>query len=659
MAENSEFCDGVLDWWPEEWSFPVGYHVTVPCEAEDTAYRSFAQAFALDAGGGKLVYQHDLLRDAELADSHFGVGGLCRSGNFGMPMPETNNMRYCTRMPLDDTEDFTLPVADGEDPTDEAMAWGEETCSSSSSDLPWPSMASLPGLYQSSRFSVGTVPNMPHQNARTYPATEADVFNVGPWQEIPPDGRKWWQRPDELCQDFTLRTCLVDLDCPSSGGTPFACRGRVCANNRTRGCTSNQDCPGMGDCAGVCINPSQIECIMHSECPADQMCSGVGTCEPAVLAVQNRLGESGDDISFSMAAAGGGCGDSSQSRPFTLIGASYWANTDQDLLRAHGMCSFEDWFKYTQSYSQPGCATLQGDGTLLANPSQCTVVDLEQIATNQTRWWPPGKNRPELMYLRPTKCDRDYERLQGFAQCAPVSGGSTFLLQDDEKLTNQLQYDRFVRLHESRTSLRMAVMPERGALSTGFLGMGGAVASIDDLQDTKEPGPFVSCASVGQCYPSDFYVNGVNRKTNRSYFDDKALVWRQYPVRTPFVCGIFGLEAPSGLGCELDVHVLPLYRFLCLEPVASCLALDELGIQRHCSSITREYQPSMQDRDRVLRGLRGLFELFPTFRTLQSYLDITTCATDLHAAITARAVAGAAAGIPVSRGLYYPLMFTL
>ena len=44
--------------------------VTVQCDANDTVYRSFAQAFALDEEATGLVYQHDLLRDARLADSH-------------------------------------------------------------------------------------------------------------------------------------------------------------------------------------------------------------------------------------------------------------------------------------------------------------------------------------------------------------------------------------------------------------------------------------------------------------------------------------------------------------------------------------------------------------------------------------------------------------
>ena len=657
MQGNSEFCDGVLDWWPEDWDFPVGYHVTVPCEGEDRAYRGFDQAFALDETGARMIYQHDLLRDADLADSHFGVGGLCRANNFGMPMPETNNVRYCTRMPLDDTEDFTLPVADGEDPTDGTPEWSEWKCSASSSELPWPSMASQEGLYQTARFSVGTIPNMPPQNARTYPASEESMFNLGPWQEVGADGG-WGSGGERLCQDFTLRTCLDGgADCPDG----FACRGRVCRNDRNRACTTDAECAGLGGCVGVCVDSARVECIMHAECSGDRMCSGVGTCETAMVAVLNTMAESGNNASFSLSAAGGGDCGGGGSKPFSLLGSSYWGNTDQDLLRAHGMCSFEDWFKYTRTYSQPGCSTPSG-GTLLANPSACAVVDLEQVATNQTRWWPAGKNRPELMYLRPTKCDRDYERLQGFTQCAPVQGQGAFLLQEDEKQANTLEFDRFVRLHEDRTAMRLAIMPEMAALYTGFLGMGGEVRSISDLSDTAEPGPFVSCASVGQCYPPDFYVNGVNRKTNRSYYDDQAGKWLPYPARAPFVCGVFGYEAPGGQGCRLDTGAFPLYQHLCMAPVPSCRSLDRVRIQDLCNRITRDYQPSMQDRNRMLADMRSLFEVFlllPTFSSLGAYLNLTECAADLYAGITASAARAASSSVILSAGLYYPFMFTL
>ena len=655
MSENSEFCDGVLDWWPESWDFPVGYHVTVPCEADATAYRSFAQAFALDEQAGTLVYQHDLLRDATLMDSHFGVGGLCRSSNVGMPMPETNNVRYCTRMPLDDTEDFTLAASGAQDATD-AGGWTPWKCATSSRDLPWPDASSEPDApYQSARFSVGTVPNMPPQNARTYPASEDDMLSLGPWQEISPGANPWGVKAEQLCQDFALRVCLEPAQCPEG----YACRGRVCSNDPARQCTADSGCGANGQCRGVCMDSLLVQCIMHSDCPDDKMCSGMGTCQTAVLAVQNRLELQGDDIDLSLAVGGESseCGPSA--RAYSLVGGSYWGNTADDLLRAHGMCSFEDWFKYTSNYAQSTCSVQQADGTLLANPSQCTVTDLQEIETNQTKWWPAGRNRPEFMYLRPTTCDRDYERLQGFAQCAPVVGAGAYLLQDNRAVT-ALQYDRFVRLHEDRAGIRLAAMPERTALSTGFLGMGGTVKEIKDLDPANDPGAFVPCGSVGQCYPGDFFVNGANRGTNRSYYDPGSNLWQAYPPRTPFVCGVFGIEGTGGQGCRLDTNVLPLYRMLCIDELPSCTQFDLAGVRSICNDITPTYQPSITDRTRILAALRKLFRVFPAFKTFGDYLRLTSCANDLYSGITAWA-ASAASGyrVEASKGLYFPFMFAL
>ena len=654
MEGNSEFCDGVLDWWDETWDFPVGYHVTVPCEGEDTAYKSFEQAFALDAENMTLVYQHDLLRDSSMVDSHFGVGGLCHSNTFGMPMPETNNMRYCTKIQIDDTEDFTLPVQSGADPTD-GVLWGDEQCSGSSQDLPWPDMTSNPALYQSTRYSVGTIPNMPSIQSSTYPATDSvdDNFKVGPWQEIGPIGQEWGTQPTQRCQDYSLRYCLPDTDCPMAG---YACKGRVCSQDKSKSCTAHVNCSGDGRCQGVCVDASIVQCLMHSECPDDKMCSGLGNCVKPVLAVRNLLEAVGDNVSLSMSTAHSTCGSTSTS--FSMLEASYWGNTAQDLLRVHGMCSFEDWFKYTESYSKSGCSELRtSDDTLVADPTKCRVMDLELSTTNITRWWPAGNSRPDLMYLRPAGCDRDYERLQGFLQCAPGAGGGVMLLPDGTQ-TEILLYDQYVRLHENKTFLILAHMQETDSPSVGFLGLNGSVPHISNLADGMEPGPFIPCASVGQCYPADFTVN--NAIENRSFLDLDLDVWTSYPPQTPFICGAFGIEDPGRQGCRIDLEVMPLYRFLCVTPtIASCTTLNVMDIRALCNSIPYTYHATNQDRTRVLTGLRDLFYIIPSFDSLDSYFTLTTCVTELYAQMQIRSQLAVASNIKLSDGLYFPFMFTL
>ena len=131
----------IADWWPDDWDFPVGYHVTVPCQAEDASYRSFHQAFGLagvDAEGVPvLAYQQDLLRDGALVDTNFGAGGLCRTTNFGMETLGVNTMRYCTQVPKNLASDYTVPGAPP------AGARGDWSCSTSG-DTPTTSSGARP-----------------------------------------------------------------------------------------------------------------------------------------------------------------------------------------------------------------------------------------------------------------------------------------------------------------------------------------------------------------------------------------------------------------------------------------------------------------------------------------------------------------------------------
>lgn len=101
-----EFCDGIADWWPDvswllccqnvystltpkicfyqnylfieskistqDWTKPVGYHVTLPCSNDQAGFRTFDSMFAIDRGDGtlsvssmKMRYMHTMLRDQD------------------------------------------------------------------------------------------------------------------------------------------------------------------------------------------------------------------------------------------------------------------------------------------------------------------------------------------------------------------------------------------------------------------------------------------------------------------------------------------------------------------------------------------------------------------------------------------------------------------
>jgi hypothetical protein len=646
MSEAGGFCDGVLDWWPEEWDYPVGYHVTPPCDKDDTAYRSFAHAFALDEEAGTLVYQHDLLRPEAHADTHFGIGGLCRRGNFGMQLFETNTMRYCTSLPVggDTREDFTLPRS-----REHTGEWAEMRCSRSSADLPWPDrLNSGDNRYESSRFSVGTVPNMPPETSNSYPATEQDTSEVGPWQEIAQTGGLWGTQ-DLACQDYELTLCEQDTDCPPH----YTCRGR-----NASGCTLT------ATCGGVCLDSARVDCVRHMDCPPDLMCSGVGRCVQPTLAVQNRLTDQGADATNSVAfgmAASGPCG--AGTRNYSMVGASYWGNTGRDLLRVHGMCSFEDWYKYTEYYAKPerGCSTPQPDGTLSADPSRCSNLKLGTLAQNQTRWWPPGALRPDLMFLRPTNCDRDYERIKGFTQCAPADGAGATIMYGDGSASEPTARDRFVRIHSSRMRLLLAAMPERNDTTLfGLLGLKGGITAVSELMSNNpDSRQFSPCALRTQCFGMPFTVNGaVANRTFASPTNPSVRI--KFNDATTFKCGVFGLDDPDNLGCRLDTQLLPLYVALCRPlsngGISQCQSIVQPDAATLCENIQERYQMTNLDRTTNLAKLKELFYVFPGFTSIDQYLAITDCMTALHSTI---ATSAQASPKQVSSGLYYPTMFTL
>lgn len=642
MADNSQFCDMVQDWWPEDWDFPVGYHVTVPCDPGDTAYRTFEQAFAVDRSGSQpvLVYQHDLLRDAVLADTAFGAGGLCRTTNFGMPMPVTNTMRFCTSVPLDGDEDFTIPgIHPPNGPEPNFTAW---QCAQASTDLPWPDWAHATGAnaYKSSQFSVGTVPNMPSSpHSRTYPASLEDMWDIGPWQDLA--GNAWGASEGKQCSDFGLYMCASDANCPAG----FACKGRMCSNDLARKCAADGDCAEGGACQGVCMDKA-TECRRHDDCTDGvSMCSGIGTCEPPTLVLTNTLNV---DASLQVQVASE-CPQGST--PFTLSGGSYYAYPSTDLLKAHGMCSFEDWFRYTYTTLEQCAQSRTESQSVDIDPSQCMLLFVEDPPGNETNWWTPGKSRPDFMYLRPTNCDRDYERLEGFQQCAPQPGSSG-VLDSADAYTTVVRLDSFVRLHESPNLMRLAAMPESTSSvdqDLGFLGLGSQnnITRINQLQGNGD-NAFVTCASLSQCYPAEFTVQGVPVQRNVTDPDSELTV--PYPPGNAFKCGAFGVVQESTGRCVVDTGVMQLYKHLCGTAVLdSCkLLFDRASTDRtrFCAAVLLFYEPQNAQRVANLRALTDLFHMFPSFSTFDQYLDVVQCSSDLYEALD-------------GSSLYYPFMYSL
>ena len=123
------YCDMVVDWWPDEWLHPVGYHVTFPCS--EGVPRTFDSAWAYVKEGDQVWLQHANLANTTKYQNEYGGAGPCRTHNYGMPAHTINTIRVCTQAD-NQPYDATVPA-----PPFGSPQWNDEYCSSSPYEVPW------------------------------------------------------------------------------------------------------------------------------------------------------------------------------------------------------------------------------------------------------------------------------------------------------------------------------------------------------------------------------------------------------------------------------------------------------------------------------------------------------------------------------------------
>jgi hypothetical protein len=270
-SDSTEFCDGIADWWPEDWTKPVGYHVTVPCSKDDTGYRLFDAAFAIDRDDPSsnavnvvtIKYVHTMLRDQEIYHSRFGTAGFCRSSNYGMPQYDANTMRVCTTDASNAKYDPAAPVK----PKWAGNFSSTENCAPLSTDVPW-------SLDDNSRAdpAMFTVGNAPMWGAETwitqnkYPNDNRvdDILNTNPGLRSVHD----WQ--GQSCSSSPAEQqliCETNSDCvPLDSSYAMECLSGVCILSRTQTKT----------------------CYSHRDCLAQKKwCAGNGKCVDSIIQVLN------------------------------------------------------------------------------------------------------------------------------------------------------------------------------------------------------------------------------------------------------------------------------------------------------------------------------------------------------------------------------------
>jgi hypothetical protein len=386
LKDTGLFCDMITDWWPEGETMPVGYHATVPCSSSETGYRTFDSAFAVERSDGytvvKLVYQHDATRDAARVDTHFGVGGVCRGSNVGMPFFETNTMRLCTRqLKGEDTVDPAVPPLTSSTSYADSDFDAVEHCSTSSTSVPW---FDIQGRHDSAMYSIGTIPNMPKTIDSTYPPSDT-YFGIGPKNQILSDiaagGTGWGAE----CSDYAIKECSSDTDCPSE----FYCiqSAKICMS----------------------LDFKQVErCYRHDSCNDGMMCSGEGLCVDGYIYYLNSLNDTVEVDVYSEQC------DGDTSSEYYTDGSSPWEYVP-DWLSSHGMCSNKNWYAYQKNLDQAKTCALQACTTQTkcnVNPLTCT------LPVDQQPWWDASDGstkgkEPNIFAVKPTVCDRDYEHMLG------------------------------------------------------------------------------------------------------------------------------------------------------------------------------------------------------------------------------------------------------
>lgn len=644
MESQCESCDMQVDYWPDDWDYPVGYHVSTTCDSDDMSYRSFMNVFTEDKDTQKnkiLLYQNDVMRNAQDIDAYFGVGGFCRQNNFGMSLVNLNSIVYCVRVKLDEQVDVTIPNWQSQSGT-----YSAEKCATSSSDLPWDVLNSESIVYQSFRVSLGTVPNMPSVGATTYPESlDQDMMDVASIAISEPG----WT-PD--CKDYLIKHCDNSVNLCNVG---FACRGKRCMGTiGYHACTTDSDCAEVGGpCQGLCVK-EDVQCLRHSDCRdnpsyADYMCDGIGKCVPPSIKVYNPNATANFSVQFQI----NGNFSSVLGDTYSMTGASYWGWMGRDLLSMHGMCSYENWYKYKEYYLSSCISNLNSadDGSAVCwlDPYKTKYYDLSVPPTeNAQTWWNANNSQPYVMGVRPTVCDRDYERLQGFEYIQPrpinfyvYNGVQVYSFYDVHEM-----YDKFTRAYDRNADGYKVAMYRFDAVDPNNFIYGSVMA--DFIKDPTN-NPLQKCNQFRQCVDSPFTRNFT--KATRT------VDGTTYDKQNTYICGAIGYLG-TDKQCHLDTGVFPLYNFLCTgryqqdRQVCANNYLDVFRIDA-CKKVMVRYEPKYSV---ILQNTQALVALFYLLQNpLATELDVmsmTDCAEGFYKHIKT-------SGLYYTNTLYYPLAFVL
>lgn len=571
---EAAFCDSVVDWWPSDWTKPVGYHVTVPCQ--NASWRTFDSAFVVQYDADRYVatmrYVGNAMRHRTRSISEYGMSGFCRRGVYGQPMFETNTVRVCTRDSKGATYDGSAPIK----PSWDGVSFeDEEHCSTTPYEVPW-SVDEGDETMDPTMFSTGFVSLSP------------PAFFVGGVQNVgllsyPPATRTsskvyagfnqsegWGDR----CHNDGLFECAIDTDCSSLAIDASIASKLKCFR-------------------GVCIVLEPGYCYMHEHCAATkQMCSGEGRCEDVVWQVQNDFGEEiefeifGDDCTRKDGAG----------RSFDTTGASPWHHVP-DILQKYGMCSYRSFFEFQDFVNRTGgTAATQRDarggvwhGTGLRNDASASLFNQKKFRVH---------SHP---------CDMDYQHMNGLQACVPEVGQNMHLFSlrdlndaaDTGDVAKYVEYSRtFYRRSGGSVGQYDISMSTNANFDNPYMGfLHPDRVFLGPLSASAQTSTFQYCRELLQCHEDSYGLtfNGAKISVRHvATFDsvtNAAIGTRVATAQDASMCGIFGIydaAKQSEPKCRLDYAFAPLYYAVCVKSggMSSMLTMCGKSFSSHCTAIS-------------------------------------------------------------------------
>jgi len=520
-------ADLVLDWWPNEWKHPVGYHVTPGCSRpNDAHWRTFDASWRWDSSTEQMFLARDETNDPLQSRNAFGAAGVCRTNNFGMPIITLNTMAVCTKENANAHADPMVPSP----PSSEPWVDGKENCANDPASTPWDVDQTINPPRQ---WTVGTL-HSPKDNAKMKPLS-ASEWGSG-------------------CGPYPLRTCRVMGDC----GPGLACLR------------------SSGGNYGVCgnIQDKLFECTAHIQCSEDRMCAGDGTCVDGVWHIRNDVSE---PIAFRTYAQ-----DCSTGNALDTWGTSA-AEIVPDILNASGMCSYRSWYENRRMAQRNSCTqsdTCAGFSGLqpwnFTSPRRKRTVGESAFDS-------------QVLKVNAHVCDRDYHYMEGFTSCTPNDNYFRMYMADSGRAASpgvSFPTDnrtRTYRVGEDRLLPLLHHMDNSIGPTYGFTGIPSTYSQLHLGENNPSIKP---CSSLRTCgFQPSFRVNG-RLITQRLVLDNGKS--RGYRMQDLLQCGVFGYQSTGENGlCRIDYAVAPLAGMMLLRNNALLGTREYVSV----SDLSESYPP--------------------------------------------------------------------